>query len=98
MARLADPSTRTFEARLGPSGGAKGYTGITGLPTTGTVWYVNGQMAPEIYLRRGLTYAFRIEGGNDPYSPGTADTSLQLHRVERDFCSFHVLNLAMTAE
>ena len=29
--RLFDPSLRTFDARLGPSGGKKGYTGTTGL-------------------------------------------------------------------
>ena len=26
-------------------------------------------MASELYMRRGLTYAFRVEGGNDPYNP-----------------------------
>ena len=26
-------------------------------------------MASELYMRRGLTYAFRVEGGDDPYDP-----------------------------
>lgn len=30
---------------------------------------MEGYLAPEIYLRRGLSYTFRVEGGNDPYSP-----------------------------
>ena len=33
--QLFDPSLRTFEARLGPAGREKGYTGTTGLPTIG---------------------------------------------------------------
>ena len=70
LSRLFDPTLRTFDARLGPSGGAKGYTGTTGLPSSGLAWYINGYLAPELYLRRGLTYAFRVEGGNDPYKTG----------------------------
>lgn len=67
--RLFDPTLRSFDARLGPSGGEKGYAGTTGLPSSGLAWYINGYMTPELYLRRGLTYAFRVEGGNDPYKP-----------------------------
>ncbi len=67
--RLFDPTLRTFDARLGPSGGQRGYTATTGLPSVGLAWYINGYMTPELYLRRGLTYAFRVEGGNDPYKP-----------------------------
>ncbi len=66
--RLFDPTLRTFDARLGPSGNIKGYQGITGLPSTGYAWFINGYLVPELYLRRGLTYAFRVEGGKDPYS------------------------------
>ena len=71
--RLFDPSLRKFEARLGPAGRQKGYSGMTGLPSSGLAWYINGYMTPELYLRRGLTYAFSVEGGNDPYSPGNAE-------------------------
>jgi hypothetical protein len=65
--RLFDPTLRIFDARLGPSGGARGYSGTTGLPSSGLAWYINGYMTPELYLRRGLSYTFRVEGGNDPY-------------------------------
>ena len=49
--------------------GSKGYSGITGMPSNGYVWYINGYVASELYMRRGLTYAFRVEGGDDPYNP-----------------------------
>jgi len=65
---IFNPSKRLFSARLGPAGGKKGYSGQTGLPSGSLVWYVEGFLAPEIYLRRGLTYTFKIEGGNDPRS------------------------------
>ncbi|XP_040568677.1 protein Skeletor, isoforms B/C [Lepeophtheirus salmonis] len=67
--RLFDPTLRTFDARLGPSGSSRGYSGMTNQPSTGLAWYINGYIAPELYLRRDLTYAFRVEGGKDPYSP-----------------------------
>lgn len=35
----------------------------------GLAWYINGQLIPELYLRRGLTYSFRVHGGNNPHSP-----------------------------
>lgn len=65
---IFNPSKRAFSARLGPAGGKKGYSGQTGLPSGSLVWYVEGFLAPEMYLRRGLTYTFKIEGGNDPRS------------------------------
>ena len=39
------------------------------MPSNGFVWYINGYVASELYMRRGLTYAFRVEGGDDPYNP-----------------------------
>ena len=39
------------------------------MPSNGYVWYINGYVASELYMRRGLTYAFRVEGGDDPYNP-----------------------------
>nr|CAD7266950.1 unnamed protein product [Timema shepardi] len=65
---IFDRTIRTFTATLGPSGGRRGYQGITGMTTTGLVWYINGLLAPEIWLRRGLTYSFKIHGGNNPHS------------------------------
>ncbi|XP_015516965.1 protein Skeletor, isoforms B/C [Neodiprion pinetum] len=65
---IFDRSIRTFVATLGPSGGKKGYQGLTGQTSTGLAWYINGYLIPEIYLRRGLTYIFKIYGGNNPHS------------------------------
>jgi len=62
---LFDPARRQFTARLGPAGGRRGFSGKTGLPSSSLVWYIEGLMAPEIYLRRGLTYTFKIEGGRN---------------------------------
>jgi hypothetical protein len=53
---------------LGPSAGRKGYAGITNHVTNSLSWYINGFLAPEIYMRRGLTYAFKVRGGNNPHS------------------------------
>ncbi|XP_076165752.1 protein Skeletor, isoforms B/C-like [Ptiloglossa arizonensis] len=67
-AEIFDRSIRTFKATIGPSGGKKGYQGITGQTSTGLAWYIEGQLVPELYLRRGLTYNFRVHGGNNPHS------------------------------
>jgi len=64
-----DPARRIFKARLGPGGGRRGYSGKTGLPASNLVWYIEGLMVPEIYLRRGLKYSFKVEGGSNPRSP-----------------------------
>ena len=44
------------------------FSGQTGLPSGSLAWYVEGFLAPVIYLRRGLTYTFKVEGGNNPRS------------------------------
>ncbi|XP_034949815.1 protein Skeletor, isoforms B/C isoform X2 [Chelonus insularis] len=66
---IFDRSIRIFKATIGPSGGRRGYQGITGQTSTGLAWYINGQLIPELYLRRDLTYSFRVYGGNNPHSP-----------------------------
>ena len=66
--RIFDPTKRSFSARLGPAGGKRGFSGQTGLPSGSLVWYIEGYLAPELYLRRGLTYTFKVEGGNNPRS------------------------------
>lgn len=53
-------SIRSFTATLGPAGGKRGYAGITGHVSNGLAWYINGLMIPELWLRRGLTYAFKV--------------------------------------
>ena len=49
----------------------RGYSALSGLPTTGNVWYINGYMTPELFLQRGRSYTFTVEGGNRPSDPGT---------------------------
>lgn len=65
---IVDKSIRAFSATLGPSGGKKGYEGITKHVSNGLAWYINGFMAPDLVLRRGLTYSFKVRGGNNPHS------------------------------
>lgn len=67
--QIADSTVRVFSATLGPAGGKRGYAGITGHVSNGLAWYINGQLVPELNLRRGLTYAFKVRGGNNPHSP-----------------------------
>ncbi|XP_017759111.1 PREDICTED: protein Skeletor, isoforms B/C [Eufriesea mexicana] len=59
----------TFSARIGPAGGSRGYSTITGRPAWGIVWYINDLLLPEITVQRGETYTFIVEGGNDPTNP-----------------------------
>ncbi|ODN04126.1 Protein Skeletor, isoforms B/C, partial [Orchesella cincta] len=58
-----------FTARIGPTGGKRGYTAITGNPSWGICWYLNDQLIPEIYVERGETYHFWVEGGDDNKNP-----------------------------
>ncbi|KAI8422957.1 hypothetical protein MSG28_014057 [Choristoneura fumiferana] len=58
-----------FTARIGPAGGRRGYTPITGHPSWGIAWYINDQLIPEIYVERGKTYTFTVEGGEDRTNP-----------------------------
>ncbi|XP_026465827.1 protein Skeletor, isoforms B/C-like [Ctenocephalides felis] len=66
--KIIDKSIRSFTATLGPSGGKRGYQGITGQTSSGLAWYINGMLVPELWLRRGLTYVFKVRGGNNPHS------------------------------
>lgn len=67
--QITDTNVRAFSATLGPAGGKRGYAGITGHVSNGLAWYINGYLVPELILRRGLTYAFKVRGGNNPHSP-----------------------------
>ncbi|XP_030369637.1 protein Skeletor, isoforms B/C isoform X2 [Scaptodrosophila lebanonensis] len=58
-----------FRAVIGPTGGKRGYTPITGVPSWGIAWYLNDLLIPEITVERGKTYEFTIEGGSDPAQP-----------------------------
>ncbi|XP_037030549.1 protein Skeletor, isoforms B/C [Bradysia coprophila] len=68
-AQIFERSIRTFTTALGPAGGKRGYAGITGHVSNGLAWYINGLLVPELWLRRGLTYEFKVRGGNNPHSP-----------------------------
>ncbi|KOC68274.1 Protein Skeletor, isoforms B/C [Habropoda laboriosa] len=59
----------SFSARIGPAGGKRGYSSITGDPAWGVAWYINDLLIPEITVERGQTYTFIVEGGNDPTNP-----------------------------
>jgi len=65
---IFDPNRRIFSARLGPGGGRRGFSGKTGLPASNLVWYIEGLMVPDIYLLRGRSYSFKVEGGNNAKS------------------------------
>ncbi|KAG5898103.1 hypothetical protein JTB14_027460 [Gonioctena quinquepunctata] len=67
--QIFDKTIRIFKTYIGPSGAKKGYQAITGHPSTALAWYINGMLAPEIWLRRGLSYVFKVYGGNNPHSP-----------------------------
>ncbi len=81
-----------LRARIGPTGGKRGYTAITGCtfsttvifkhfffykialvsvsvmvgqPSWGIAWYINDLLIPEIYVERGETYTFLVEGGTE---------------------------------
>ncbi|XP_037943587.1 protein Skeletor, isoforms B/C-like [Teleopsis dalmanni] len=58
-----------FTARIGPTGGKRGYTPITGVPSWGIAWYLNDLLIPELTVQRGKTYEFYVEGGNNPSQP-----------------------------
>jgi len=65
---IFDPNRRIFSARLGPGGGRRGFSGKTGLPASNLVWYIEGLMVPDIYLKRGYSYSFKVQGGSNPNS------------------------------
>lgn len=57
---------KEITVRIGPTGGKRGYTPITGIPSWGIAWYLNDELIPELYVERGETYTFIVEGGNNP--------------------------------
>ena len=36
----------------------------------GIAWFINGQLIPELTLRRNVTYTFLVSGGDDPVESG----------------------------
>lgn len=64
-----EPEDGVFFAQIGPTGGDNGYSAITGHVGWGIAWYINGLLIPEIYVVRGKTYTFVVEGGDDKEFP-----------------------------
>ncbi|XP_014230471.1 protein Skeletor, isoforms B/C isoform X2 [Trichogramma pretiosum] len=56
-------------ARIGPTGGPRGYSRITGQPSWGIAWFINDKLIPEITVERGQNYTFVVEGGKDKTNP-----------------------------
>ena len=42
---------------------------LKGLPSWGIAWYINGILVPELHLKRGVSYTFRVAGGTDTSMP-----------------------------
>lgn len=63
--------TTVFRAQIGPTGGDKGYTAITGHQSWGVAWWIDGLLIPEITVQRGVNYTFIVEGGDDPTNPAS---------------------------
>lgn len=59
----------SFTARIGQTGGMRGYSRITGQPSWGIAWYINDMLIPELTVERGQNYTFIVEGGNDRTQP-----------------------------
>lgn len=58
-----------ISAKIGPTGGQRGYTAITGIESWGISWYLNDMLIPELHVKRGETYTFTVEGGDEPQQP-----------------------------
>ncbi|KAI6661625.1 Protein Skeletor, isoforms B/C [Oopsacas minuta] len=61
-----EPDNNQINAAIGNTGGVQGYKGITGKDGWGIAWYLNGYLIPEVYVLRGTTVRFYVNGGNDP--------------------------------
>lgn len=49
--------------------GKRGYEAQTGSPSWGIAWYLNDVLIPELYVERGETYTFTVEGGDKSSNP-----------------------------
>ncbi|XP_059469752.1 protein Skeletor, isoforms B/C isoform X2 [Neocloeon triangulifer] len=64
-----EPDDGVFYAQMGPTGGKRGYSAITGHVGWGISWFINGLLIPEINVVRGKSYTFVVEGGDNPEIP-----------------------------
>ncbi|KAF7634258.1 hypothetical protein Mgra_00006335 [Meloidogyne graminicola] len=66
---LGTDSQLNFTFQLGPPGGIRGHKSMRNVSKSPPyVWYVNGYLA-DIYLKRGITYTFIVEGGQNSSIP-----------------------------
>ena len=61
-----DSQNSEIQAAIGNTGGRQGYEAITGRSGWGIAWYLNGLLIPEVYVLRGTTVTFFVNGGEDP--------------------------------
>ncbi|KAL1446832.1 hypothetical protein MTO96_044466, partial [Rhipicephalus appendiculatus] len=55
----------TFTAQIGPTGGDRGYSAITGMAGWGISWWINNELIPVLHVERGKSYKFIVEGGSN---------------------------------
>ncbi|XP_037029296.1 protein Skeletor, isoforms B/C isoform X1 [Bradysia coprophila] len=53
-------------ARIGPMGGSRGFAAHADYPSLGMAWYLNDMLVPVLFVERGQTYVFSVEGGDKP--------------------------------
>ncbi|XP_060527582.1 protein Skeletor, isoforms B/C isoform X2 [Cylas formicarius] len=58
-----------FYVKIGPSGGQRGFSPKTGLPSWGIVFYINDQLSPDLTVERGQMYTFVVETGEHNSNP-----------------------------
>ena len=61
-----DSGNNIIEAAIGNTGGQQGYKAITNSEGWGIAWYLNGMLIPEVYVKRGTTVKFYVNGGDTP--------------------------------
>ncbi|XP_035666294.1 protein Skeletor, isoforms B/C-like [Branchiostoma floridae] len=67
--KIKGDQVTNFTVRIGPTGGRRGFEAITGLPSWGIAYWLNGLLIPELELKRGWNYTFIVEGGDNPATP-----------------------------
>ncbi|XP_033633093.1 protein Skeletor, isoforms B/C-like [Asterias rubens] len=66
---LTVSGTQQLRVDIGPSGGSRGYLGITGQPAWKDSFYVDGLLVPVIKMKRNTKYIINVFTGNDPTDP-----------------------------
>lgn len=62
-----------------------------GHPSWGIAWYLNDLLIPEVYVERGQTYTFLVEGGNDETQPARYVLNLLYLIITIEFFFVYVL-------